>query len=32
VKAAPAVAWRLFTERIGSWWPLATHKIGKQKR
>jgi uncharacterized protein YndB with AHSA1/START domain len=28
VKAPPAVAWRVFTEKIGTWWPLATHKIG----
>jgi len=31
VKAPPAVAWRIFTERMGTWWPLATHKIGKAK-
>jgi uncharacterized protein YndB with AHSA1/START domain len=31
VKVPPAVAWRLFTERMGSWWPLDTHKIGKAK-
>jgi uncharacterized protein YndB with AHSA1/START domain len=31
VKAPPAVAWRVFTERMGTWWPLATHKIGKVK-
>jgi uncharacterized protein YndB with AHSA1/START domain len=29
VKAPPQVAWRVFTEKIGTWWPLATHKIGK---
>jgi uncharacterized protein YndB with AHSA1/START domain len=29
VKAPPAVAWKVFTERMGSWWPLATYKIGK---
>jgi uncharacterized protein YndB with AHSA1/START domain len=31
VKAPPAVAWRVFTEKMGSGWPLATHKIGKAK-
>jgi uncharacterized protein YndB with AHSA1/START domain len=31
VKAPPAVAWRVFTEKMGTWWPLATHKIGKVK-
>jgi len=29
VQAPPATAWRVFTEKIGTWWPLATHKIGK---
>ena len=29
MKAPPAVAWRVFTEKMGTWWPLATHKIGK---
>jgi len=29
VQAPPTVAWRVFTERMGTWWPLATHKIGK---
>jgi uncharacterized protein YndB with AHSA1/START domain len=29
VHAPPAVAWRVFTEKMGRWWPLATHKIGK---
>jgi uncharacterized protein YndB with AHSA1/START domain len=29
VQAAPAVAWRVFTEKMGTWWPLGTHKIGK---
>src|SRR5215470_13288047 len=27
--APPAVAWRVFTEQMGSWWPLAVYKIGK---
>jgi uncharacterized protein YndB with AHSA1/START domain len=31
VKAPPEIAWRVFTEKIGTWWPLATHKIGKAK-
>jgi uncharacterized protein YndB with AHSA1/START domain len=29
VKAPPEVAWRVFTEKMASWWPLATHKIGQ---
>jgi uncharacterized protein YndB with AHSA1/START domain len=29
VKAPPAVAWRVFTEQMGTWWPLAVYKIGK---
>jgi hypothetical protein len=29
VQAPPAVAWRVFTEKMGAWWPLVTHKIGK---
>ena len=29
VQAPPAVAWRVFTEQMGSWWPLAVYKIGK---
>jgi uncharacterized protein YndB with AHSA1/START domain len=29
VAAAPAGAWRVFTERMGTWWPLAVYKIGK---
>jgi uncharacterized protein YndB with AHSA1/START domain len=31
VKAPSAVAWRVFTEQMGAWWPLATHKIGTAK-
>jgi uncharacterized protein YndB with AHSA1/START domain len=31
VEAPPQVAWRTFTEKMGTWWPLATHKIGKAK-
>ncbi len=29
VNAPPPVAWRVFTEQMRTWWPLATHKIGK---
>ncbi len=29
VQAPQAVAWRVFTEKIGAWWPLAYYKIGK---
>ena len=29
VQAPPDVAWRVFTEQMGTWWPLATHKIGR---
>jgi uncharacterized protein YndB with AHSA1/START domain len=29
VKARPEVAWRVFTEKMGAWWPLAHYKIGK---
>ena len=31
VKAPPAVAWRVFTEQMGTWWPLDSYKIGKAK-
>jgi uncharacterized protein YndB with AHSA1/START domain len=31
IQAPPAVAWQVFTEKIGTWWPLATHKIGGAK-
>src|SRR5262249_1286854 len=31
VKAPPEIAWRVFTEMIGTWWPLASYKIGKAK-
>lgn len=31
VAAPPDVAWRVFTQKMGSWWPLASHKIGKAK-
>ena len=29
VQAPPEVAWRVFTEKMGAWWPLAHYKIGK---
>lgn len=29
VKAPQAVAWGVFTEKMGTWWPLTTYKIGK---
>jgi uncharacterized protein YndB with AHSA1/START domain len=29
VDAPQAVAWRVFTQKMGAWWPLANYKIGK---
>ena len=29
VRAPQKVAWRVFTEQMGAWWPLAIYKIGK---
>lgn len=29
VRASPSVAWRIFTQKIGTWWPLDAYKIGK---
>ena len=29
VQAPQSVAWRVFTEKMGTWWPLAYYKIGK---
>src|SRR5262249_19855981 len=29
VMAPPEIAWRVFTEKMSTWWPLATYKIGK---
>jgi uncharacterized protein YndB with AHSA1/START domain len=29
VLAAQEIAWRVFTEKMGTWWPLAYYKIGK---
>lgn len=31
VKAPREIAWRVFTEKMGTWWPLAQYKIGKAK-
>jgi len=31
VHASPAIAWRVFTEKMSSWWPLDHYKIGKAK-
>jgi uncharacterized protein YndB with AHSA1/START domain len=31
VKAPPEVAWRVFTEKMGTWWPLSNYKIGKAR-
>jgi uncharacterized protein YndB with AHSA1/START domain len=31
LQAPPAVAWRVFTKEMGTWWPLASHKIGAAK-
>jgi uncharacterized protein YndB with AHSA1/START domain len=29
VEAPREIAWKVFTERMGTWWPLAVYKIGK---
>ena len=29
VQAPQGLAWRVFTEQMGTWWPLAVYKIGK---
>jgi uncharacterized protein YndB with AHSA1/START domain len=29
VDAPQAIAWRVFTQQMGTWWPLSTYKIGK---
>jgi uncharacterized protein YndB with AHSA1/START domain len=31
VQAPPAIAWRVFTEQMGTWWPLQNYKIGKAR-
>ncbi len=31
VEAPQAVAWRVFTEQMGRWWPLDNYKIGKTR-
>ncbi len=30
VPCAPAKAFRVFTENVGDWWPLATHRVGPE--
>lgn len=29
VEAEQRIAWKVFTEKMGAWWPLAYYKIGK---
>ena len=29
IDAPREIAWAVFTERVGEWWPLAMYKIGK---
>ena len=29
VQAGQEIAWRVFTEKMGTWWPLAYYKIGQ---
>jgi hypothetical protein len=29
VEAPPAIAWRVFTDGMSTWWPLAQYKIGQ---
>jgi uncharacterized protein YndB with AHSA1/START domain len=31
VQAPIEIAWRVFTEQLGAWWPLENYKIGKAK-
>lgn len=31
VRASLEVAWRVFTEQMGTWWPLADYKIGNAR-
>jgi len=31
IEAPQEHAWAVFTERIGSWWPLRTHSIGEER-
>ncbi|WP_394827841.1 SRPBCC family protein [Pendulispora albinea] len=31
VQAPQEIAFRVFTEKLGTWWPLGSHKIGKTK-
>jgi hypothetical protein len=30
VKASQDVAWRVFTEKMGTWWPLATTRSARR--
>ena len=32
VQAAQQTAWRVFTEKMGTWWPLAAYKSAKRTR
>ncbi len=29
IEAERSIAWKVFTEKMGAWWPLAYYKIGK---
>lgn len=29
IEAEQSIAWKVFTEKMGAWWPLAYYKIGK---
>ena len=31
VNCSPEQAFRIFTEQMGSWWPAATHSVGRDK-
>jgi len=31
VQAPQELAWQVFTQQMGTWWPLAVYKIGKAK-
>ncbi len=31
VKAAPTIAWKVFTQGMSLWWPLSMYKIGRSK-
>ena len=32
VGVPPAETFRIWTDAIGRWWPLATHSVGQQRR